>query len=118
LPLPRRRGQLQQRLQDALLQPFLFVGGTTTKPELTPEVMHAKALEYDINQAEARITALEKKNVAAAREAETAYRAANAGRYPAEPEALLPFFATPQQGADWVEFLEAVKAAEVAHKAK
>ena len=94
------------------------VGGTTTKPELTPEVMHAKALEYDINQAEARITALEKKNVAAAREAETAYRAANAGRYPAEPEALLPFFATPQQGADWVEFLEAVKAAEVAHKAK
>ncbi|MEY2882265.1 MAG: hypothetical protein RLZZ15_4645 [Verrucomicrobiota bacterium] len=41
----------------------------------------------------------------------TAYRAANGGAGPADPRALLPFFATPQEGADFVEALEAQRLA-------
>jgi RNA polymerase sigma factor (sigma-70 family) len=93
-------------------------GGTTTKPDVTPEVMHAKVLQWKIDQADAKITALEKKIVPIARQAEEAYRAANGRRYPLQPDDLIPYFATPQQGADWVEFLEAVKAAAAAHAAK
>ena len=40
-----------------------------------------------------------------------AYRAANKGASPSNPEALLPYFATPQDGADFVEYLEAQKSA-------
>ena len=40
-----------------------------------------------------------------------AYRAANQGSQPPNPEALLPYFATPQEGADFVELLDAQKAA-------
>ncbi len=38
-----------------------------------------------------------------------AYQSANSGGRPATPEALLPYFATPQEGADFVEALEAQK---------
>jgi hypothetical protein len=41
--------------------------------------------------------------------AETAYRAANHGSEPPTPEALIPYFATPQEGADFVEYREAAK---------
>jgi len=40
-----------------------------------------------------------------------AYRAANGGQQPPDNQALLPYFATPQEGADFVEVLEAQKAA-------
>jgi hypothetical protein len=36
---------------------------------------------------------------------------ANGGRDPKDDRALLSFFGTPQQGADFIEFLEAQKAA-------
>ena len=39
-----------------------------------------------------------------------AYRAANNGQNPSGPDALLPYFATPQEGADFVEAVEAQKA--------
>lgn len=39
-----------------------------------------------------------------------AYRMANQGKNPANEQALIPHFATPQEGADWVELLEAQKA--------
>lgn len=39
-----------------------------------------------------------------------AYRAAHNGQPPPNPEALVPYFATPQEGADFVEFLEGRKA--------
>jgi RNA polymerase sigma factor (sigma-70 family) len=45
------------------------------------------------------------------RKAMEAYRAANPGKSPPTPEALLPYFATPQEGADFVEFLDAQKSA-------
>lgn len=93
-------------------------GGTTTKPELTPEIMHAKGLQYRIDQADAKVTALEKKIVPHAMRAENAYRAVNGGRYAPNPEDLLPYFSTVQAGADWVEFIEATKAAAAAREAK
>ncbi len=40
-----------------------------------------------------------------------AYAAANNGGLPANPQALLPYFATPQEGADFVEAIEAQKGA-------
>jgi chromosome segregation ATPase len=47
----------------------------------------------------------------AAAKALEAYRAVNNGKLPANIEAIIPYFATPQEGADFVEFLEAQKAA-------
>lgn len=38
-----------------------------------------------------------------------AYHAAHGGQEPPNPEALLPYFATPQQGADFFEFLGTLK---------
>ncbi len=43
--------------------------------------------------------------------AREAYRAANHGKEPPQDRALLPYFSTPQQGADFVEYLDAHKAA-------
>lgn len=40
-----------------------------------------------------------------------AYRKAHNGANPPNEEAMLPYFATPQEGADYVEFMEARKAA-------
>lgn len=93
-------------------------GGTSTKPELPPEVMHAKDLQWKIAQADAKVSALEKNIVPLARQAEKAYRAANGRRYPSRPDDLIPYFANTQHGADWVEFLEAVNASNAAHAAK
>jgi hypothetical protein len=44
------------------------------------------------------------------RTAHEAYRAANDGKSPQRIEAVIPYFATPQEGADFVEFSEAAKA--------
>jgi hypothetical protein len=44
-----------------------------------------------------------------ANKAVEAYRAANHGNMPPNEQALLPYFATPSEGADFVEFLEAQK---------
>jgi len=40
-----------------------------------------------------------------------AYGVANGGARPPNGQALIPYFATPQEGADFVEILEAQKAA-------
>ena len=47
-----------------------------------------------------------------AQKAIEAYRAANNGQMPPNEHALLPFFATSSDGADFVEFLVAQKKAE------
>jgi RNA polymerase sigma factor (sigma-70 family) len=70
----------------------------TTRPESSP--------------AEARVDELRRKIAPAGTKAMEAYRAANNGNSPASPEALIPFFATPQEGADFVEFIEAQKASQ------
>jgi hypothetical protein len=40
-----------------------------------------------------------------------AYHAAHSGQEPPNLQALIPYFATPQEGADYVEYLEAQKEA-------
>jgi hypothetical protein len=40
-----------------------------------------------------------------------AYRAAHGGQEPPNLQALIPYFATPQEGADFIEFFEAQKEA-------
>lgn len=51
---------------------------------------------------ESRVLAL----TVAAKTATDAYRAAHHGEEPPNIQALIPYFATPQEGADYVEFLE------------
>jgi RNA polymerase sigma factor (sigma-70 family) len=46
----------------------------------------------------------------AIQKAGAAYAAANGGKSPTNVEAVLPYFSTPQEGADFVEFSEAAKA--------
>jgi RNA polymerase sigma factor (sigma-70 family) len=70
-------------------------GANTTKPEWTPGEQHAQDLEQKVGPS--------------ANQAVAAYRAAN-GRYPPSAEALIAYFPTPQEGADFVEYLEAQKA--------
>lgn len=72
-------------------------GGNTTKPEWTPEEQHVQDLGQKVGPSA---------NLAVA-----AYRAAN-GHNPPSAEALIAYFPTPQEGADFVEFLEAQKASE------
>ncbi len=60
------------------------------------------------NPARERARELARSLTLAVEKAQAAYQAAN-GRPAATPEALLPYFATPQEGADFVEALEAQK---------
>ena len=82
---------------DGIAVTFDPTGATTTRPEKPPEVVHfetlAAKMQVPINQAM------------------TAYLAANPGKRPANEQALIPYFATPQLGADYTEYLEAKKAA-------
>jgi hypothetical protein len=73
-------------------------GTNTTVPDFTPAELHAQELSRKVQ--------------ASGNNAVAAYRAANNGNNPPNSEALIPYFATPQEGADFVEFLEAQKAAQ------
>jgi RNA polymerase sigma factor (sigma-70 family) len=64
----------------------------------------------ELTPAEARVAQLARQLEPAGKKAMEAYRAANGGRNPPRGEALIPYFATPQEGADFVEFLEAQRA--------
>lgn len=70
-------------------------GSTTTEINLPPSVARAEELR--------------KKIQAPAQAAREAYRLSNQGKDPKNEQALIPFFATPQEGADFVEYLEAKK---------
>ena len=72
-------------------------GANTTKIEMPPEVIRARELG-------ARVEKL-------VPDAVNAYRAANNGKNPPNEKALIPYFASPKEGADFVEFIEAKKAA-------
>jgi len=63
-------------------------------PDLTPE-----ELDLSLNL------------IPAAKVATDAYRSAHNGQPPPNPEALIPYFSTPQAGADFLEWFEAQKAA-------
>jgi RNA polymerase sigma factor (sigma-70 family) len=87
-------------------------GATTTPIDYPPEIQEVRKLEE-------RAQELSQKGNAARQKAIEAYRAANQGRNPPpqNPQALLPYFATSQDGADFVEFMEAQQAAARAMKA-
>ena len=67
------------------------------KIEVTPEMQQRNELQ--------------KKFESSVNKAVTAYRSANNGQMPTNDQALLPYFTTPQEGADFVEFIEAQKSA-------
>ena len=72
-------------------------GALTTKPEVPPAVLRMQELGQKVQ--------------ASAMKAIDAYHSANNGSNPPNEEAILPYFATPQEGADYIEFMEARKAA-------
>lgn len=98
----------------------LLLGGRTfrltTKSGVT--IAYANDEPADTSQPEFRIDyppavtrarELEKKLADAKQTATEAYRLANRGRNPPNDDALIAFFATPEEGADFVEYLEAKK---------
>lgn len=72
-------------------------GDTTTKIEVPAAVARANELRAKIE--------------APMKAATEAYRLANQGKDPKNEQAVLPYFATPQEGADFVEYIEARKEA-------
>lgn len=82
---------------DGIAVTFDPAGKATTVPEVPPEV--------------ARVGELAQKIQPTVMQATNAYRSANNGKNPPNEQALMPYFATPQEGADFTEFLEAKKAA-------
>jgi hypothetical protein len=58
-----------------------------------------------------RATELKSKTSASLEKAVAAYKAAHNNQVPLNREAYIPYFESPQEGADFVEFLDAVKAA-------
>ncbi len=68
----------------------------TTRPEFTPE--------------EQRLQDLGQRTRGPIDKAVAAYRAANNGGNPPNEQALLPYFATKEEGADFLELVEAQKA--------
>lgn len=95
--LPMNGGPLTVTTPDGIAVTYDPAGVLTTKPDVPPEVLRVQQLRE-------KVAPLIEKAVAA-------YRTANEGRNPADEKALLPYFATPQEGADFVEFVEAQKSA-------
>lgn len=72
-------------------------GTKTTRPELPPEVARAGELAERVRPA--------------VKQAVQAFQAAHNGLFPPNEQALLPYFASPKDGADYIDALEAKKAA-------
>lgn len=66
-------------------------GATTTKPEIPPAVLHEQKVQASVMKAV------------------EAYRAAHGGANPPNEAAIVSYFNTPQEGADFVEMMEARK---------
>lgn len=82
---------------DGITVTFDPSGATTTLPDIPPEVLRvremAERMDPVIDQAVA------------------AFRATNGGRHPKDERALLPYFATTRDAADFVELKEAARSA-------
>ena len=86
---------------------------TVTTPDgviVTYDPSGTMTTQVDVPADVARVEELGKKVQPAIRKAVTAYQAAHNGAAPPNQDALLPFFSTPQEGADFAEFVEAQKA--------
>jgi RNA polymerase sigma factor (sigma-70 family) len=89
---------------------------TVTSPDgltVTYDPSGAATTVPDYSPAELRAQDLGQKVAPFVQKAVEAFKAANNGNSPstAEPQGLAPYFETPQQGADWVEYVEALKEA-------
>jgi hypothetical protein len=88
---------------------------TVTTPDgatITYDPSGTGTTKIDVPPAEARAEKLEQKIADARQTAIEAYRLANEGRDPGREDMLVPFFTTPQDGADFVEYLEAKEMAQ------
>lgn len=72
-------------------------GANTTRPDLPPEAVRFEALAAQLGPV--------------IDQAVKAYRATHAGSNPSDQKELIPYFPGPKEGADFVEMLEAQKAA-------
>jgi RNA polymerase sigma factor (sigma-70 family) len=89
------KGVLTAATPDGIEVTYDPSGEKTTKLETPPDV--------------ARLDELQKRSEPALNKALAAFRVANNGANPASEQALLPYFTTPQEGADFVEFVELSK---------
>ena len=69
-------------------------GATTTKPEIPPGVAREQKIQASVSKAV------------------DAYRMAHGGAMPPNEAAFISYFPSPQKGADFVELMEAKKAAK------
>jgi RNA polymerase sigma factor (sigma-70 family) len=76
-------------------------GAMTTKPEFTADELQQRALDERMKLVQP-----------SAQKAFEAYRTAHGGERPPNQQAIIPYFATPKEGADFVEVLEAQKNAK------
>lgn len=79
--------------------------------QVTYDPSAPKQAPRELTPAEQRVRDLANKMKTAVGKAVEAYGVANGGARPPNGQALIPYFATPQEGADFVEILEAQKAA-------
>lgn len=103
----------QQRARRAVQEPMAPTGNVDA-PKAKP-LPAARPAPPDQQRPPSALDPDEKRVLALARSAKTAtdaYRVAHQGQDPPNPRALIPYFTTPQDGADWVEFLEAQKGAK------
>ena len=102
--VPMGNGQpLSVTTEDGITVTFDPNGISTTPIERPPAVVRFEELQAQEQELGAKIEPQSRKAV-------EAYRATNNGNPPPNPDALIPYFATPQDGADWVEFLKASRA--------
>ncbi len=90
-------GLLTVTMPDGVSVTYDPSGALTTKPDIPPAVLHVRELSQKLQ--------------APTMKAVEAYRAAHNGGNPPNEAAVLPYFTTPQEGADYAEFIEARKAA-------
>ena len=102
--LPMAPGQpLSVTTADGMTVTYDPSGATTTRIEMPPVVARAEELNQKVGPA--------------IQKAFEAYRLAHPeARTRPNPQGLVPYFATPQEGADYLELLEAQKAAFAAQK--
>ncbi len=98
------QGEIEALKATKVAQPTAPAPTAIRSPMASDQQHRAPPLSPD----ETRVLSL----ASAAKAATEAYHAAHHGKEPPNPEALIPYFATPQEGADWVELIDAQKGAE------
>lgn len=90
-----RRSPLTVTTSDGLVITYDPEGNRTTQVAMSPEALERKKVEQRVQNS--------------VNKAVQAFRAANQGNNPPNEQALIPYFTTTEDGADFVEFMEARK---------